>query len=169
MHMYGYLRVSTDRQADSGPGLDAQRKAIRSETDRRGWTITWAVNDGYSARTMERPALRDALAQLRAGVAQGIVVAKLDRLSRSVVDLAGTLAIARKQGWAIVLLDLDVDTSTPNGKLVAGLMALIWAVAAYALPNTIISIYEIRRVPRNKVPDAVRAVSQMFGFRRPSQ
>jgi DNA invertase Pin-like site-specific DNA recombinase len=62
---------------------------------------------------------------LAKGEAEALVVAKLDRLSRSVVDFAQTLALATKQGWAVVLLDLAVDTSTPNGKLVAGLMSTI--------------------------------------------
>lgn len=123
--MIGYLRVSTDRQADSGLGLDAQRTRIQDHGDRHGWSLTWMVDDGYSAASLDRPALREALALLAARTHAGLAAAKLDRLSRSVVDFADTLATAKKQGWSVVLLDLGVDTSTPNGKLVAGLMAQI--------------------------------------------
>jgi len=52
----------------------------------------------------------------------GIVVAKLDRLSRSVVDFAGVLELARARKWAMVAIDLGVDTSTPTGELVANVM-----------------------------------------------
>lgn len=52
----------------------------------------------------------------------GIVVAKLDRLSRSVSDFAGVLELARTRKWALVAIDLGVDTSTPTGELVANVM-----------------------------------------------
>lgn len=125
MHVIGYLRVSTDEQARSGLGLDAQRTRIASEAAHRGWTVRWLVDEGYSAKNLHRPALTEALALLSTHEADALVVAKLDRLSRSVVDFSTTLATAKRQGWAMVLLDLGVDTATPNGKLVAGLMSQI--------------------------------------------
>ncbi|GGO72423.1 recombinase family protein [Nocardioides deserti] len=125
MNVIGYLRVSTEEQASSGLGLDAQRARITSEAAHRGWTVRWLPDEGYSAKNLHRPALTEALHLLAAGEADALVVAKLDRLSRSVVDFSNTLATAKKQGWAVVLLDLGVDTATPNGKLVAGLMAQI--------------------------------------------
>ncbi len=123
--MIGYLRVSTDRQADSGLGLDAQRARLQAEADRRDWEITWAVDDGYSAASLDRPALREALRSLHARTHAGIAVAKLDRLSRSIIDFADLLAMAKRQRWSVVLLDLGVDTATPNGKLVASLVTVI--------------------------------------------
>ncbi len=54
-----------------------------------------------------------------------MVVAKLDRLSRSVQDFSATMDTARKQGWALVALDLGVDTTTPAGELVANVMAAV--------------------------------------------
>lgn len=120
-----YLRVSTDQQADSGLGLGAQRARIAAEAKHRDWEVVWFLDEGYSAKNLDRPALTDALAALAAHDLDGLVVAKLDRLSRSVVDFSNTLSTAKKQGWSLVLLDLGVDTSTPNGKLVAGLMSQI--------------------------------------------
>jgi len=119
----GYLRVSTEEQARSGLGMDAQREAIEQAAKARGWHVTWAVDDGYSGSTLKRPALVRALEALRAGEAEGLVVNKLDRLSRSAQDFANTMAAAKKQGWALVALDLGVDTTTPSGKLMAGVMA----------------------------------------------
>jgi len=119
----GYLRVSTEEQARSGLGMDAQREAIQVAANARGWHVTWAVDDGYSGSTLKRPALVTALEALRAGEAEGLVVSKLDRLSRSAQDFANTMAAAKKQGWALVALDLGVDTTTPSGKLMAGVMA----------------------------------------------
>jgi DNA invertase Pin-like site-specific DNA recombinase len=125
MNVIGYLRVSTEEQASSGLGLEAQRVRIKAEAEHRGWTVRWLVDEGYSAKNLQRPAMTEALSVLASHEADALVVAKLDRLSRSVVDFSNTLATAKKQKWAVVLLDLGVDTSTPNGKLVAGLMAQI--------------------------------------------
>jgi len=122
MKVIGYLRVSTREQAESGLGLDAQRRAIQDEAERRGWEVEWFADEGRSARNLNRPALTEALSMLKRHKAEGLVVAKLDRLSRSVADFAHVLATASKQRWAVVALDLGVDTSTPVGELVAGVM-----------------------------------------------
>ena len=50
------------------------------------------------------------------------MVAKLDRLSRSVVDFGRVLKLAEHHGWALVIVDLDLDTSMPGGKLMANVL-----------------------------------------------
>jgi DNA invertase Pin-like site-specific DNA recombinase len=120
----GYVRVSTDEQADSGAGLAAQRSAIEAECERRGWELVEVAEDaGYSGKDLKRPAIRVALDRLDAGEADGLVVAKLDRLSRSVLDFAAFMERAQRKGWAVVVLDLGVDTATPQGELVANTFA----------------------------------------------
>jgi DNA invertase Pin-like site-specific DNA recombinase len=54
-----------------------------------------------------------------------VVVAKLDRLSRSVVDAGRLLDEARKRGFNIVALDLGLDLSTPTSELVANVLAAV--------------------------------------------
>ena len=82
--------------------------------------MVWAdPDDGWTGAHTRRPGLTWALEQLAAGHADGLVVAKLTRLSRSVADFAGLLRTAEKEGWSIVALDLGIDTSTVNGRLVA--------------------------------------------------
>lgn len=124
--MIGYLRVSTEEQANSGLGLDAQRETIQRYADAQGWDVVWYEDAGLSAKSLDRPQLRAALDRLDASPKRrdvdGIVVAKLDRLSRSVVDFAGVLEMARARRWALVAIDLGVDTSTPTGELVANVM-----------------------------------------------
>lgn len=120
----GYVRVSTDEQADSGAGLEAQRQAIVAECERRGWELAEIVEDaGYSAKDLKRPGIISVLERLGRGEAGTLVVAKLDRLSRSVLDFAGLMARSQREGWALVALDLGVDTTTPQGELMAGVMA----------------------------------------------
>jgi DNA invertase Pin-like site-specific DNA recombinase len=121
----GYTRVSTEEQASSGLGLDAQRAAIEEECQRRGWEVVEVFEDrGASGKTLaKRPALERALKAVRGHQADALVVAKLDRLSRSLLDFAALMEDARKGGWALVILDLGVDTTTPSGELIANVMA----------------------------------------------
>lgn len=124
--MIGYLRVSTEEQANSGLGLEAQRECIQRYADAHGWAIIWYLDEGLSAKSLDRPQLQAALARLhvipKRRDVDGIVVAKLDRLSRSVHDFSGILKLAAARKWAVVAIDLGVDTSTPTGKLVANVM-----------------------------------------------
>ena len=59
----------------------------------------------------------DCLAKLKSGEANVLIVAKLDRLSRSVIDLCSLLEQSEKEGWSLVLLDLGIDTTTPAGRV----------------------------------------------------
>jgi DNA invertase Pin-like site-specific DNA recombinase len=118
------VRVSTEEQAVSGAGLEAQRRAIVAECKRRGWELVETVEDaGYSAKDLKRPGVQEALGALEAGEARALVVAKLDRLSRSMLDFAALMATAQKQHWALVALDCAVDTSTPAGEAMAHVLA----------------------------------------------
>lgn len=123
--MVAYLRVSTTEQADSGAGLAAQRTAIEAAAVHRGWTIVaWHVDAGASGKSMtKRPELAAALSAVREKRAAGLLVAKLDRLSRSVIDCAKLMDDAGKQGWNLVVLDLGLDLSTPAGEFAANVMA----------------------------------------------
>jgi DNA invertase Pin-like site-specific DNA recombinase len=121
----GYLRVSTGKQLDSGAGLAAQRSAILAEATRRGWTeadLTF-VQDAASGSNTKRPALETARKELASGAADALVVAKADRLSRSLIDFVGIMQEAQKQGWSLVALDVPVDLSTLMGEMLASIMA----------------------------------------------
>lgn len=127
MRAVGYARVSTDEQGDSGLGLDAQERSIRLEAERRGWDLLEPLYvDVASGKSMKRrPNLAKALAALDAGDVDVIVVAKLDRLARSVPDFSTMLERARVKGWALDVVDLGVDTTTPNGKMVAQILMVL--------------------------------------------
>ena len=119
-----YLRVSTEEQATSGLGLADQRAVIEAEAARRGWTdVEYLTDDGYSAKSLARPAVAQALDMLRDGQASVLVVSKLDRLSRSILDFVSLMAQAEREGWQLVVLDMALDTSTPSGALMAHIMS----------------------------------------------
>ncbi|HEX8743600.1 MAG TPA: recombinase family protein [Thermoleophilaceae bacterium] len=124
MQVLAYVRVSSEEQTASGAGLAAQRAAIAAECERRGWRVADVVEDaGYSAKDLKRPGIQAALEQLRRGDADGLVVAKLDRLSRSMLDFTAVMARAQREGWALVALDCAVDTTTPAGEAMANVLA----------------------------------------------
>ena len=120
-HYLGYIRVSTDKQADSGAGLQAQINFINAEAARRGGTVEIiSEGEGRSGRKLSnRPALLAAFNRLNKGEAQGLIVSKLDRLARSVADFLNVLEISRKGKWALVIGDLSIDTSSPLGEAMA--------------------------------------------------
>jgi len=121
----GYLRVSTEEQAVSGLGLAAQRAAIETECARRGLELLVVHTDpGLSGKSLARPGLSAVLADLDAGRGTVLMVAKLDRLSRSVHDATGLLLRADRAGWGLIALDANVDTTTPQGAAMTQVLAV---------------------------------------------
>jgi DNA invertase Pin-like site-specific DNA recombinase len=121
----GYLRVSTGRQADSGAGIEAQRTAILAEATRRGWAAADVqfIEETASGKNAKRPGLELAREALASGDAGALVVSKMDRLSRSLLDFASIMQEAQKQGWALIALDCPVDLTTPMGEALASIIA----------------------------------------------
>jgi DNA invertase Pin-like site-specific DNA recombinase len=124
--MIGYLRVSTEEQAEDGNGLEAQRYVIDQEGARQGWDLTWFPDEGYSAKDVERPRLQAALTALQRREYAGLAVAKVDRLSRSVIDFAEMIQRAQRRKWNLVVLDPKFDLSTPYGRAMAQ-MCMVFA------------------------------------------
>jgi DNA invertase Pin-like site-specific DNA recombinase len=161
MKVVGYCRVSLDEQGERGVGLAAQKSAIVAEAAARKWELVDVLEDkGYSGRDCNRPALTTALGMLRGREVDALVVAKLDRLSRSLVDFAALMQEAHKERWGLVALDLAVDTTTPSGEILAHVMA---SVAQYE-----------RRIIAMRTSDALKELRSQgraycrtpFGFRR---
>jgi DNA invertase Pin-like site-specific DNA recombinase len=122
----GYVRVSTQEQATSGLGRAAQEAALSAECQHRGWTLVGVVvDDGESGASLDRPGIQDALRRLLTGEADGLVVSKLDRLTRSVADLMAVLSWFEDERKTLVALDLGLDTSTPGGRLVATIFGAV--------------------------------------------
>jgi DNA invertase Pin-like site-specific DNA recombinase len=126
VRVVGYTRVSTQEQSDSGAGLQAQRSAIELEAQRRGWELVAICEDAAaSGKDLKRPGLQQTLALVESDVADVLCVSKLDRLSRSVHDFSGLLQRSQRRGWSLCVLDLQLDTSSPSGALVANVMASV--------------------------------------------
>ena len=126
---FAYARVSTEDQADEGLGIAAQLDVARAAIAERDWVLVGEVVDaavGGSVAPERRPALGPALEALDvAGAAAALVVARLDRVTRSLLAWAELVERSRRRGWAIVAVAEGFDLSTDSGELTAGLLASV--------------------------------------------
>lgn len=122
MKVVGYVRVSTEEQATHGVSLAAQEQKLRQYCELFGHELVEVVIDaGQSAKTTNRPGLQQCLSMLKGNQAEGLLVLKLDRLTRSVRDL-GELLETYFQKSALLCIQEQCDTSSAAGRLSLNLM-----------------------------------------------
>lgn len=127
-----YTRVSHDKQLE-GYSLGEQEGACRQVIDTRSWEfIERYTDEGVSARTTDRPAFMQMLADATSGQFTVIVVHKLDRFSRSVTDMLLTMRELERRGVTVVSATEDFDFSTPIGRV---LLTLLAAFAEWYINN----------------------------------
>jgi DNA invertase Pin-like site-specific DNA recombinase len=127
MAVYGYVRVSTDRQADDGESLGAQQRIIEGYAMMNGLTLDKVfVERGVSGSrsVSERPQGAQLLSVLLAG--DVLITPKLDRLFRSALDALDVLAKLKERGISLHMIDLGGDV-TGNGisKLVFTILSAV--------------------------------------------
>ena len=122
----GYIRVSTERQADAGVSLDAQRAKLTAYAALYDLALVGIIEDaGASAKTLRRPGLQQALGMLKAGEADALLVAKLDRLTRSVRDLGELVESYFSERAALLSVADCIDTRSASGRLVLNVLASV--------------------------------------------
>lgn len=121
-----YIRVSTEKQATEGNSLDAQKEKLRLYAQLHELEIvSYEVDAGVSASTLERPALQRALETLKNG-ADALIVVKLDRLTRSVRDLCDLVETYFAAGQKrLMSVGEAVDTATASGRLVLNILMTV--------------------------------------------
>ncbi len=123
-----YRRVSTDEQATSGLGLEAQYDTCEKHAASRGWSPLAVFTDAGISGTVplrERPAGAQAVALARATGAI-LLVAKLDRIGRDAIDRLTLLRDAASDGWRIESPDISgIDPTSAEGRLMHGVMASV--------------------------------------------
>lgn len=122
---YGYVRVSTSEQADSGLSIEAQRERMKGiPIIRPDVQLKGVYEDaGESASTLQRPQLKNLLDLCAEGQAQMVCVTKLDRLTRSVRDLYDLLDFFDAHNVTLISLSEGLDTTSATGRLVVGIIA----------------------------------------------
>ena len=126
MKVVGYSRVSTDGQADDGVSLAAQEERLRQYAALYDLELVAIhVDAGLSAKSMDRPGLQAALAVLDAREAEGLLVAKLDRLTRSVADLAMMIDRYFAKDFSLFSVADSIDTRSASGRMVLNILASV--------------------------------------------
>lgn len=123
-----YIRVSLAKQAAEGVSLAAQRRKVELYAELHGLDLVAVVEDaGASAKTLDRPGLSRALGMLDTGEADALVVVKLDRLTRSVVDLGHLIEtrFGSSDGPALLSVAESIDTRSAAGRLVLNILASV--------------------------------------------
>lgn len=135
--LIGYVRVAPRERPEERPDLATQRETIASAAAERGWDIARMEEDVRSGRSLRRPGLRAALESCEAGEAEGVIVARLDRLTYRLADLADLAGRALAGSFSIVALDLDLDLATESGRTTARVLATAgeWTPAALTEPT----------------------------------
>jgi len=122
----GYVRVSTEKQAEAGLSLEAQTVKLRAMAEVKGVALDAIFTDaGASAKTLDRPELTRLLALVDARAVGMVIVAKLDRLTRSLRDLCGLLDEFEDRGVGLVSIAESLDTRSSAGRLVVHIMGSV--------------------------------------------
>lgn len=117
-----YARVSTNRQADTGHSLDSQSNLLVKRAESEGYKVELVLENG-SGRKARRPKLNEALDRLNKGEAQALFVLDIDRLARNTRHALEIAETAQRKSWRLVIASLQIDTETPQGKLMLGMLA----------------------------------------------
>lgn len=126
MKAIGYVRVSTEKQADFGVSLEAQTEKVRAMAVVQGVELADVIIDaGESAKSLNRPGMDRLLSLVDSGAVAVVIIAKLDRLTRSVKDLAVLLERFNRRGVSLVSVAESLDTGTAAGRLVLNIMTAV--------------------------------------------
>lgn len=122
----GYIRVSSEEQAKSGLSLEHQENKVKAYATTYDLVIGTVYRDeAKSAKNLERPGMQKILAGIEDGSIGQVVIAKLDRLTRSVGDLSRLLALFKQKDVVISSVSENLDTSSASGKMVVQMIGVI--------------------------------------------
>jgi len=124
-HAAIYIRVSTDHQRDEGYSIDAQKEMLEAHCVSKGIKrIEYYIDGGFTGSNIERPEMRRLIQDIKLGRVSHVVVYKLDRLSRSQKDTLYLIEdVFNPHGIDFVSLQESMDTSTPLGRLMLGILS----------------------------------------------
>ena len=118
MRLASYIRVSTAEQANEGVSLEAQYASIYECANRIKATIEFEHRDIQTGKNRDRKGFEGAMGRLHSGEVDGLIVYKLDRFSRSLPDIANLVEEFNKNGWHLISVRENLDTTTATGRMI---------------------------------------------------
>ncbi len=164
-----YSRVSTQLQVNDGVSLDVQERQLIQAAELAGFTRYELIREeGRSGKSISgRPALSEALKRLDSGEAQALFVTRIDRLARSTKDFLSIIDRANTNNWRLVMLDLNLDTSSYQGRFVVTIMSALAEMERGIIAARQKDVHKDRRErgivwgvdmgPKNKTPEEIKA------------
>lgn len=159
MKAIGYVRVSTEKQADWGVSLEAQTEKVRAMAVVQGAQSLEMIVDAESAKSLNRSGMTRLLSLVDAGEVDVVIIAKLDRLTRSVADLAELLRRFERRRVSLVSVADSLDTSSAAGRLVLNIMVSVSQWEREAIGE------RTRDAMRHKRSSGERVGTVPFGYR----
>jgi DNA invertase Pin-like site-specific DNA recombinase len=163
-----YARVSTQLQVNDGVSLDVQERQLQHAAELAGYTnIELVREEGRSGKSISgRPALTEALKRLDSGEAKALFVTRIDRLARSTKDFLSIIDRANTKGWRLIMLDLNLDTATYQGRFVVTIMSALAEMERGIIASRQKEVHKDRRDrgvvwgvdmgPKNKAPQGLK-------------
>ena len=152
--------MSTEKQADLGVSLDAQTARIHAMAVVHGANVLDVIVDaGESAKSLNRPGMARVLALVDAGAVDTVIITKLDRLTRSVADLAELIGRFERRGVSLVSVADALDTRSAAGRLVLNIMVSVSQWEREAIGE------RTRDAIRHKQAHGERVGTVPFGYR----
>lgn len=122
----GYIRVSTQDQADSGLSLTHQENKIKAYCSALDIELVDVLADaGFSAKNTNRPALQNIMQLMKSKQIDAVVILKLDRLTRSVKDLGALTELFEKTDVSLISVQDSINTATAAGRLVLNVLGSV--------------------------------------------
>lgn len=119
MKLVAYLRTSTQEQ---NLGLEVQRDGVQAYAKLYNHELVRVLVEKQSGKDLNRPQLKVALQMIADGVVDGVIIYKIDRLSRSVADLS-RLVDGPLSGASLISVSEQLDTSSANGRLMLNILS----------------------------------------------
>jgi site-specific DNA recombinase len=136
-----YLRVSSKEQAEEGLSLEAHEQQARDYAFARGWIVVGVYSDAGVKGTLDsRPELDRMLADVERGLLDVVIVFKLDRLGRTQRQLHRNAGLLKDAGADLVSMSENIDTSTPQGRMAFGMLAIFAEMEATNISERVRSV-----------------------------
>lgn len=122
LRVVAYTRVSTAEQGQHGVSLTAQKERLEALCASRDWLLLRTYTDVASGKDLKRPGLQRLLEGAQKGEFEAVLITKLDRLSRRMLDWASVQEKLQSRGIALVSISEGFDDTTPIGRAMANII-----------------------------------------------